>query len=282
MNKTLKGILLVAIMSISFASCTQVDLLDEVQTQKNARVKIQMDSEYPTTTTIVFATRVVNNYNKSFYRSDSVSLKPGPYKFYAVNRSSEYEYENLAIGDSVYYGDVNIKSMLAGAFESNKALRDTTDHGMKKALSGKDYVRLSSHTLYCDTTKVIDVDLNKSNVASFDKLFHLTTKYQINGTFKSEQDVEWVYVVIPDVVSAKKPNGAVASSKKVKCVVAYTVAKGVEKDLKYSLLLLGVAKSGKAKVYVRCKGDNKSSVPEPKEVSYSVRDGKIVLGNITF
>lgn len=282
MNKTLKGILLVAIMSISFASCTQVDLLDEVQAQKNARVRILMDSEYPTTTTIVFATRIVNHYNKSFYRSDSVSLKPGHYKFYAVNKSSEYEYENLAIGDSVYYGDVNIKSMLCEAFESNQSVKGIEDNGMKKALSGNDYVKLSYHTLYCDTTRVIDVENGKSNVANFDKLFHLTTKYQIEGNFKSTQEVERVYVVIPDVISAKKPNGAVASTKKVKFVVSYPVAKGVDKDLKYSVLLLGVAKSGTAKVYVRCKGDNKSSAPEPKTVNYSVRDGKIVLGNITF
>lgn len=282
MNKTLKGLLLVAIMSISFASCTQVDLLDEVQTKNTARVRIQMDSEYPTTTTIVFATRIVNNYNKSFYRADSVSLKPGQYKFYAINKSSEYEYENLAIGDSVYYADVNIKSMLGEAFGSNQSIKGFSDDGMKKALSGNDYVQVSSHTLFCDTTKVVDVESGKSNVANFDKLFHLTSKYQIETTFKSAQDVERVYIVIPDVVYAKKPNGAVASSRKIKFVVSFPVAKDVEKELKYSVLLLGVAKNGTANVYVRCKGDNKSSVPEAKQVHYSVVDGKIVLGNITF
>ena len=61
--------------------------------------------------------------------------------------------------------------------------------------------------------------------------------------------------------------------------------------MKNSLVVLGVAKSGTANIYVRLLNADKSTAPEMKSVHYTVVDGKddngvdrriIKLGDITF
>ena len=48
------------------------------------------------------------------------------------------------------------------------------------------------------------------------------------------------------------------------------------------MTVLGVPQKGTANIYVRFKGDEKSTTPEQKSVQYTVKDGIVNLGDITF
>ena len=280
MNKILKSLLSVAIMSASFASCSQVDLISDLEAEKKATtVALQSHSEWPQTTTVVFATNTLGYYNRAFYMNGNAFTVPvGAYKFYVVNRNGAYDYENLDFGklpaDSLYYGDVLISSKTS-EFE-------TTDEGVKKVLSGK-YVARNCGEIFADSTMLIDVQLGQNVNVTFEKPYKLTTQYKVNGTFTASRDVQNVYVEICDIIGRKKPNGAVAGGRKVRCVLSCGSAlKNSTKELEHSLTVLGVPQRGTANIYVRFKGDDKSIAPEQKSVQYTVKDGVIKLGDITF
>ena len=69
------------------------------------------------------------------------------------------------------------------------------------------------------------------------------------------------------------------------------VSKDSKREFEQLLTVLGVSKTGTANIYVRFKGDDTSTTPEMKSVSYTVVDGQeddgtqrriINLGDITF
>ena len=280
MNKIFKSLLSVAIMSASFASCSQVDLISDLEAEKNATtVTLQSHSEWPQTTTVVFATNTVGYYNRAFYlNGNALTVPVGAYKFYVVNRNAAYEYENLNFSklptDSLYYGNVLISSKTS-EFE-------TTDEGVKNALSGK-YVARNCGEIFADSTMLIDVQMGQNANVTFEKPYKLTTQYKVTGTFTASRDAQYIYVEICDIIGRKKPNGAVASGRKVKCVLSYGGAlKNSTKELENTLTVLGVPQRGTANIYVRFKGDDKSIAPEQKSVQYTVKDGVIKLGDITF
>lgn len=288
MNKTLKSLLSVAVMSISIASCTQVDLVDELSVQGNTEATLNMPSDWPTTTTILFATRVINHldYVQHVGNGAKLNIKPGQYKFYVVNQSSEYEYEHyvdslkryvsLSVPSSAYYGDSRIRRKVGEA-----QLPDASDTGIKKVLSGNNYIAQSSHTIYADSTMNVDVKADGSTVVNFQKMYNLTKKYEIEGIFSSDKNVERIYIEFNSALAWKRPNGSSVGASKAKCFVSYTKSRD-DRDLKHNLMLLGIDRSGSANVYVRCKGDDKTQAPEALVVPYSVVDGVIKLGKITF
>ena len=282
MNKILKSLLSVAIISASFASCSQVDTIDDLnELKKSTSVTLNKHADWSNTTTIVFATNTYGLYNRVFYYNNNGTtlnnIPTGEYKFYAINRSSEYEYENIDLNklpvDSLYYGDVFVASKTS---ELNIA-----DEGVKRVLAGK-YLKISSHEVFADSTMLVNVKMGQNISATFEKPYTLTKKYTISGTFLSSSNVEKIYVELGDIIARKKPNGGVAGSQRIKCVLEYNVARNSQKNLERNLTILGIATSGTANVYVRCKGDDKSKTPESKSVRYTVKDGIINLGDITF
>ena len=147
MNKIFKSLLSVAVISASFASCSQVDTLsgDELAEQKlSTTVSLNKHSDWPAVNPVVFATNTSGTYNKAFYYTDKAMNVPvGQYKFYAINKYNAYEYENLDFdklpNESVYYGDVFV------ACKTEEL--NVSDEGVKKALSGK-YVQLVGGDVY--------------------------------------------------------------------------------------------------------------------------------------
>lgn len=284
MNKILKSLFSVAIISASFASCSQVDTIDNLDELKAATsVTLHKHSDWPGVTTIVFATNTYGTYNKAFYYSDKAlnNIPAGAYKFYLVNRYTAYQFANVDFNsfgsgiDSLYYGDVVISCPTAEL--------SNVDEGVKKALPGKYFLpSLAPGVLNADSTMLVNVEMGQSVSATFEKPYTLTTEYTISGSFQSSLNVEKIYVELSDVIAAKRPNGAVAGSKRVKCVFDYPVAKNSKKDLAKKFNLLGIATSGTANIYIRCKGDDKSKTPETTSVRYSVKNGVIKLGDITF
>lgn len=290
MNKIFKSLLSVAVISASFASCSQVDTLsgDELAEQKlSTTVSLNKHSDWPAVNPVVFATNTSGTYNKVFYYTDKAMNVPvGQYKFYAINKYNAYEYGNLDFdklpSESVYYGDVFV------ACKTEEL--NVSDEGVKKALPGK-YVQLVGGDVYADSTKLINVELGQNVNVTFEKPYTLTKEYIVSGSFLSSNNVERIYVEICDVVARKKPNGSVAGSKKEKCVFSYGVSKNSKRDLNKTLKLLGIANSGTANIYIRCKDDDRSMAPELKSVRYTVVDGQddngqshryIKLGDITF
>ena len=285
MNKILKSLFSVAIISASFASCSQVDTIDNLDELKKATsVTLYKHSDWSESTSIVFATNAYGRYNKVFYYNNGTALNnipAGAYKFYLVSRYTAYQYANVDFNklgggiDSLYYGDVIISCPTA---ELNNV-----DEGVKKALPGKYFLpSLASGALHADSTMLVNVEMGQSVSATFEKPYTLTTEYTISGSFQSSLNVEKIYVELSDVIASKRPNGAVAGSKRVKCILDYPVAKNSKKDLAKKINLLGIAAGGTANIFVRCKGDDKSKTPETTSVRYTVKDGVIKLGDITF
>ena len=286
MNKILKRLFSVAIISASFASCSQVDTIDNLDELKAATsVTLHKHSDWPQLMSVVFATNVYGTYNKVFYYNNNGTvlnnIPAGAYKFYLVNRYTAYQFANVDFNsfgsgiDSLYYGDVVISCPTAEL--------TNVDEGVKKVLPGKYFQpHLASGILYGDSTMLVNVEMGQSVNVTFEKPYTLTTEYTVSGSFQSSLNVEKIYVELSDVIAAKRPNGAVAGSKRVKCVFDYPVAKNSKKDLAKKVYLLGIANSGTANIYVRCKGDDKSKTPETTSVRYTVKDGVIKLGDITF
>ena len=287
MNKILKSLLSVAVISASLASCSQVDTISEIEleTQKEeTSVTLNQHSDWPTTTTVVFVTNTVGAYNvATSYKFGATqqnilkNIPVGQYKFYAINKNSNYEYENLdfskSLYEGLYYGDVVISC------KTNEY--KTSDEGVQKVLSGK-YVARSSGEIFADSTMLVDVKLGQNTNVTFQKPYTLTTKYTVTGSFTSSRAASNIYVEICDIVAKKKPNGAVAG-RKAKCVFAIGGAsKDTKKEFEQAMTVLGVSPKGTANIYVRFRGDDKSTAPEQKSVQYTVSDGIIKLGDITF
>lgn len=294
MNKIFRNILSIAVVSASFASCSQVDLLSEeelAEQKKSTAVTVSL-ADWPTTRTVVFATNTAGScdtvFTYSFGKENKLTNIPmGNYKFYAINRNTGYDYENFNFDalskGSKYYGNVII---------SCKTTEYTTsDEGVKKALSGK-YVARNSGEIYADSTMLVEVKLGQETHATFQKPYKLTTQYKVSGSITSSRAAQNVYVEICDIIGKKKPNGAVVGGSKVKCVLSIGgTAKDTKKEFEQFLTVLGVSKSGTANIYVRFRGDDTSTIPEMKSVSYTVVDGQdddgtkrriIRLGDITF
>lgn len=295
MNKIFKSLLSVAVISASFASCSQVDTLSEdelVEQKKNTTVALKVHPDWPNVTPVVFVTNTMGGYNRAFYYSfngeNKTSVPVGMYKFYVVNRDeADFDYENLDFKelpkDGLYYGDVAI------AHKTEEL--NISDEGVKKVLSGK-YAKLRGGVLRGDSTMLVDVKLGQDVNVTCEKPYTLTTDYLISGSIKATNYIDRIYVEICDIVAKKHPNGSAVGGKKVKGVLTYSgVKKDGEKNLKNSLVVLGVAKSGTANIYVRLLNADKSTAPEMKSVRYTVVDGKddngvdrriIKLGDITF
>ena len=285
MNKILKSLFSVAIISASFASCSQVDTIDNLDELKKATsVTLYKHSDWSESTSIVFATNAYGMYNKVFYYNNGTALNnipAGAYKFYLVSRYTAYQYANVDFKkmgggiDSLYYGDVIISCPTAEL--------SNVDEGVKKALPGKYFLpSLAPGVLHADSTMLVNVEMGQSVSATFEKPYTLTTEYSISGSFQSSLNVEKIYVELSNVIASKRPNGAVAGSKRVKCILDYPVAKNSKKDLAKKVNLLGIATSGTANIYIRCKGDDKSKTPETTSVRYTIKNGVIKLGDITF
>lgn len=294
MNKIFKYILSVAVVSASLASCSQVDMMseEELDEQKQSTtITLNLHSAWQGTP-IVFATNTMGAYNRVFYYNlngeNKLNVPMGKYKFYVINRDeADFDYENLDLKklpkDSLYYGDVRI------AHKTDEL--NITDEGVKKVLSGK-YAKLRGGVLRGDSTKLVDVKLGQSVSATTEKPYTLTTDYLISGSVTANDNyIERIYVEICDIVAKKRPNGSTVGGR-IKGVLTYSgVKKGGKKDLKNSMVVLGVSKSGTANIYVRYLNTDKSTAPEKKTVSYTVVDGKdddgadrriIKLGDITF
>ena len=294
MNKIFKYILSVAVVSASLASCSKVDMMseEELDEQKQSTtITLNLHSAWQGTP-IVFATNTMGAYNRVFYYNlngeNKLNVPMGKYKFYVINRDeADFDYENLDLKklpkDSLYYGDVRI------AHKTDEL--NITDEGVKKVLSGK-YAKLRGGVLRGDSTKLVDVKLGQSVSATTEKPYTLTTDYLISGSVTANDNyIERIYVEICDIVAKKRPNGSTVGGR-IKGVLTYSgVKKGGKKDLKNSLVVLGVSKSGTANIYVRYLNTDKSTAPEKKTVSYTVVDGKdddgadrriIKLGDITF
>ena len=294
MNKIFKYILSVAVVSASLVSCSQVDMMseEELDEQKQSTtITLNLHSAWQGTP-IVFATNTMGAYNRVFYYNlngeNKLNVPMGKYKFYVINRDeADFDYENLDLKklpkDSLYYGDVRI------AHKTDEL--NITDEGVKKVLSGK-YAKLRGGVLRGDSTKLVDVKLGQSVSATTEKPYTLTTDYLISGSVTANDNyIERIYVEICDIVAKKRPNGSTVGGR-IKGVLTYSgVKKGGKKDLKNSMVVLGVSKSGTANIYVRYLNTDKSTAPEKKTVSYTVVDGKdddgadrriIKLGDITF
>ena len=294
MNKILRNILSIAVVSASFASCSQVDLVSEeelVEQKKSTAVTVSL-ADWTTTRTVVFATNTAGScdtvFTYNFNKENKLTNIPmGKYKFYAISRNTGYDYENfdfeaLSKG-SQYYGDVIISCKTTEY--------STSDEGVKKALSGK-YVSSNSAGIYADSTMLVEVKLGQEAHATFQKPYKLTTQYKVSGSITSSRAAQNVYVEICDIIGKKKPNGAVVEGNKVKCVLSIGgTAKDTKREFKQYLTVLGVSKTGTANIYVRFKGDDTSTTPEMKSVRYTVVDGQeddgtkrriINLGDITF
>ena len=305
MNKILKSLLSVAVISASFASCSQVDTLTEselAEQKKTTSVAINKHPEWTYGRTIVCATNVSGHYDKIFYHNNGdvkvlSGIPVGAYKFYAVYENSTFDYENLdrnkLAKDSlyVYYANLSIASK-AEKLEEHPDLKSITDEGVKKVFTGS-YVRRNAGDVFADSTALVEVKLGQETSVTFEKPFSLTTLYDVSGTLKSEKKMEKVYVEICDIVAKRGPNGSVGS-KNAKEVLVYNIygaAQEATKELTNTMRLLGISNNGNANVYVRFKGDDKSKAPEMKSVRYTVKeetgdDGKIhtfiKLGDITF
>ena len=295
MNKILRNILSIAVVSASFVSCSQVDMVSEeelVEQKKSTAVTVSL-SDWPTTRTVVFATNTAGscdtvftyNFNKENKLTD---IPMGKYKFYAISiNTTGYDYENLNFDalskGKQYYGDVIIKCKTSEY--------STSDEGVQRALSGK-YVSSNSGGVYADSTMLVEVKLGQEAHATFQKSYKLTTQYKVSGSITSSRAAQNVYVEICDIIGKKKPNGAAIGGNKVKCVLPIGgAAKDTKKEFEQSLTVLGVSKTGTANIYVRFKGDDTSTTPEMKSVIYTVVDGQeddgtprriIKLGDITF
>ena len=288
MNKILKSLLSVAVFSASFASCSQVDTISEEELDSlkvETSVTLNQHSEWPTATTVVFATNTVGAYNvATSYKFGATqqnilkNIPVGQYKFYAINRNANYEYENMdfskSLSEGLYYGDVIISC------KTNEYT--TSDEGLQKVLSGK-YVARSSGEIFADSTMLVDVKLGQNTNVTFQKPYTLTTKYTVSGSFTSSRAAQSIYVEICDIVAKKKPNGAVVRGYKTKSVLPIGGAlKDTKREFEQAIIVLGVPQKGTANIYVRFKGDDKSTTPEQKSVQYTVSDGIIKLGDITF
>ena len=293
MNKISRIILSIAVVSTSFVSCSQVDLVSEeelVEQKKSTAVTVSL-ADWPTTRTVVFATNTAGScdtvFTYNFNKENKLTNIPmGKYKFYAISRNTGYDYQNFDFDalskGSQYYGNVIISSKTT---EYN-----TSDEGVKKALSGK-YVSSNSAGIYADSTMLVEVKLGQEAHATFQKPYKLTTQYKVSGSITSSRAAQNVYVEICDIIGKKRPNGAVVGGK-VKCVLSIGgTAKDTKREFKQYLTVLGVSKTGTANIYVRFKGDDTSTTPEMKSVSYTVVDGQeddgtkrriINLGDITF
>lgn len=282
MNKILKSLLSVAVISASLASCSQVDTISEEELEaqkKDTKVALHQHPGWPSVTTVVFATNTLGSYNRAFMFTEKEMVVPaGLYKFYAVNKNNSYDYENLDMSDlpkdDLYYGDVVI---------SCKTKEYTaSDEGVQKVLSGK-YVARNSGEIFADSTMLVDVKLGQNTNVTFQKPYTLTTQYTVSGSFTSSRAVQNIYLEICDIVAKKKPNGAAVAGKKAKCVFAIGgAAKETKKEFEQTMTVLGVPQKGTANIYVRFKGDEKSTTPEQKSVQYTVKDGIVNLGDITF
>ena len=253
-----------------------------VELKTNTTITVSQHSEWPTTNTAVFATNTLGSYNRVFgykFSGDNTLVVPvGKYKFYAINRNSAYDYENIDFGklpiDSLYYGDVII-SCKTDEYKTN-------DEGLKKVLSGK-YVARSSGEIFADSTMLVNVELGQNTKVTFQKPYKLTTQYTVSGNLTSSRAAQNVYVEICDIVAKKKPNGAVVGGKRTKCVLSVGGAsKDTKRTFEQNMIVLGLPKQGTANVYVRFKGDDQSTTPEQKSVQYTVKDGIVNLGDITF
>ena len=294
MNKILRNILSIAVVSASFVSCSQVDMLSEnelVEQKTNTTITLNIHSDWQGTP-IVFTTNTMGSYDRAFTCSlsgeNKLNVPKCKYMFYVINKDEkDFDYENLDFKklpiDSLYYGDVRI------AHKTEEL--NITDEGVKKILSGK-YAKLSGGVLRGDSTKLVDVKLGQSVSVTTEKPYTLTTNYLISGSITANDNyIDRIYVEICDIVAKKRPNGSTVGGK-IKGVLTYSgVKKGGKKDLKNSLVVLGVSKSGTANIYVRYLNADKSTAPEKKTVSYTVVDGKddngadrriIKLGDITF
>ncbi len=281
MNKIFKNILSIIVVSVSLASCSQVDTIseDDLNDQKKGTtITLNLHPDWPQVTTVFFATNTMGAYDRAFRDfGKPMEVPVGKYKFYAVNRNTAYEYENLDFNqlpnDDLYYGNVRI-SCKTNEYKSN-------DEGVQKVFSGK-YVSRNSGEIWADSTMLVDVKLGQSVNTTFQKPYKLTTQYTVSGSFTSSRAAKNIYVEICDIVAKKKPNGAAAGGK-VKCVFSVGGAsKDTKKDIEQTMTVLGVAKNGTANIYVRFRDDDSSTTPEHKSVQYTVRDGIIKLGDITF
>lgn len=295
MNKIFKNILSVAVVSASLVSCSQVDTISDVELEEQKQsttITLNLHSGWQGTP-IVFATNTMGSYNRAFIYNlngeNKLNVPVGKYKFYVINRDeADFDYENIKLNklpkDSIYYGNVRIAHKI-------DELNNITDQGVKNALSG-DYVKLRGGVLRGDSTMLVDVKLGQNVSATTQKPYTLTTDYLISGSVTSNDNyIDKIYVEICDIVAKKRPNGS-SLGKKIKGLLTYSgVKKGGKKDLKKSLLVLGVAKSGTANIYVRFLNSDKSTAPEKRTVNYTVVDGQddnganrriIKLGDITF
>ena len=278
MNKIFKNILSVAVVSASLVSCSQVDTISDVELEEQKQsttITLNLHSGWQGTP-IVFATNTMGSYNRAFIYNlngeNKLNVPVGKYKFYVINRDeADFDYENIKLNklpkDSIYYGNVRIAHKI-------DELNNITDQGVKNALSG-DYVKLRGGVLRGDSTMLVDVKLGQNVSATTQKPYTLTTDYLISGSVTSNDNyIDKIYVEICDIVAKKRPNGS-SLGKKIKGLLTYSgVKKGGKKDLKKSLLVLGVAKSGTANIYVRFLNSDKSTAPEKRTVNYTVVDGQ--------
>ena len=296
MNKIFKNILSVAVVSASLVSCSQVDTISDVELEEQKQsttITLNLHSGWQGTP-IVFATNTMGSYNRAFIYNlngeNKLNVPVGKYKFYVINRDeADFDYENIKLNklpnDSIYYGNVRIAHKI-------DELNNITDQGVKNALSGE-YAKLRGGVLRGDSTMLVDVKLGQNVSATTQKPYTLTTDYLVSGSVTSNDNyIDRIYVEICDIVAKKRPNGSAVGGKKLKALLTYSgVKKGGKKDLKNSLVVLGVPKSGTANIYVRFLNADKSTAPEKRTVNYTVVDGQddnganrriIKLGDITF
>ena len=296
MNKIFKNILSVAVVSASLVSCSQVDTISDVELEEQKQsttITLNLHSGWQGTP-IVFATNTMGFYNRAFIYNlngeNKLNVPVGKYKFYVINRDeADFDYEKVNLAklpmDDLYYGDVRVAHKI-------DELNNITDQGVKNALSG-DYVKLRGGVLRGDSTMLVDVKLGQNVSATTQKPYTLTTDYLVSGSVTSNDNyIDRIYVEICDIVAKKRPNGSAVGGKKLKALLTYSgVKKGGKKDLKNSLVVLGVPKSGTANIYVRFLNADKSTAPEKRTVNYTVVDGQddnganrriIKLGDITF
>ena len=189
MNKIFKNILSVAVVSASLVSCSQVDMISDVELEEQKQsttITLNMHSDWQGTP-IVFATNAMGFYNKAFTYNlngeNKMNVPVGKYKFYVINRDeADFDYEKLDFKklpmDDLYYGDVKIGHKIDD-------LSSITDEGVKKALSGE-YAKLRGGVLRGDSTMLVDVKLGQNVSVTTQKPYTLTTDYLISGSVTSK------------------------------------------------------------------------------------------------
>lgn len=284
MKKTLISLLTVAVMSISFAACSQsVDLVEEsdIQNQSSLSVTVNVpDQVKGSGDALVIAHRILNIWNLNYLKSEESSkkIKSGWYKFYAMTYAPSY-YDYSSIKDNADSTMAMINAVVAAKTCDATALPSAYS-AVKSELSGT-FINPNATKLYADSTEMMEVKTSQS--VSMGETYELTKEYTVNGTVKNDStlSINKVIVTIPDAYSKVRILGDLAlDDSKCNCITYAdaAVAKGESKEYSASVVSFGLPKSGTATVFICFAGNKYKKVT----ASYKVSDKTVTIGTITF